>query len=145
MSACKAGALRIFEWRLLISTANIKRGCKGFLETNGLAYLGLTTVSKKKSFITSTPGSTTSKPAKVLAGKSYWRGRLSTVDLLVLSSLDQLLFLWKYYLPFYKTSCPNEEVNCSEPFPSVSIPWYWSFRWSCSRYYKYFYARNLRS
>jgi hypothetical protein len=28
-------------------------------------------------------------------GKSYWRGRLSTVDLLVLSSLDQLLLKLK--------------------------------------------------
>jgi len=26
-------------------------------------------------------------------GKSYWRGRLSTVDLLGLTSLDQLLFI----------------------------------------------------
>jgi hypothetical protein len=24
---------------------------------------------------------------------------------------------------FYKTSYYNEEVNCTEPFPSVSIPW----------------------
>ncbi len=29
------------------------------------------------------------------AGKAYWRGRLSTVDLLVLTSLDQLLFILK--------------------------------------------------
>jgi hypothetical protein len=46
-------------------------------------------------------------------------GRLSTVDLLVLTSLDQLL----YYLPFYKTNNLNEEVNCTEPSSSVSIPW----------------------
>ncbi len=32
---------------------------------------------------------------KVQPGKSYWRGRLSTVDLLVLTSLDQLLFIMK--------------------------------------------------
>jgi len=32
------------------------------------------------------------------AGKSYWRGRLSTVDLLVLTSLDQLLFILKILL-----------------------------------------------
>jgi len=31
-------------------------------------------------------------------GKSHWRGKLSTVDLLVLISLEQLLLLWKYYL-----------------------------------------------
>jgi hypothetical protein len=35
------------------------------------------------------------------AGKSYWRGRLSTVDLLVLTGLDQLLLYWKCYLLFH--------------------------------------------
>jgi hypothetical protein len=28
---------------------------------------------------------------------------------------------------FYKISYLNEEVNCTEPFPSVSIPWLDSF------------------
>ena len=32
---------------------------------------------------------------KVNPGKSYWRGRLSTVDLLVLTRLDQLVFILK--------------------------------------------------
>jgi hypothetical protein len=36
----------------------------------------------------------------VTAGKSYWRGRLSTVDLLVLNSLDQFLFTLKILLTF---------------------------------------------
>ncbi len=36
------------------------------------------------------------------AGKPYWREKLSTVDPQVLTSLDQLLFYWKYYLLFYK-------------------------------------------
>ncbi len=31
------------------------------------------------------------------SGKSYWRERLSTVDLLVLTSSDLLLLYWKYY------------------------------------------------
>ncbi len=44
----------------------------------------------------------------------YWRGRLSTIDLLVLISLDQLLFNRSSYL--------NEEVNCIKPSPSVSVP-----------------------
>ncbi len=38
---------------------------------------------------------------KLQSGKSYWGERLSTVDLLVLTSLDQLVFVllyWKYYL-----------------------------------------------
>ncbi len=34
-------------------------------------------------------------------GKSYWRGRLSTVDLLVLTSLDQLLLYWKLWFTFF--------------------------------------------
>ncbi len=57
------------------------------------------------------------------AGKSYWRGRLSTVDLLVLTSLDQLLFaVMIFFYLCYKTSYLNEEVNCTEPSPSVSVP-----------------------
>jgi len=34
-------------------------------------------------------------------GKSYWSRRLSTVDLLVLTSVDQLYFILKYNLPFF--------------------------------------------
>jgi hypothetical protein len=37
----------------------------------------------------------------VRAGKSYWRGRLSTVDLLVLTSLDHLLFKSKMLFTFF--------------------------------------------
>jgi hypothetical protein len=47
------------------------------------------------------------------------------VDLQVLTSLDQLIFMLKIlFIFFYKTSYFNEEVNCTEPYPSVSIPWY---------------------
>jgi hypothetical protein len=28
-----------------------------------------------------------------------------------------MLFTW------YKASYPNEEVNCTQPSPSVSVPW----------------------
>jgi hypothetical protein len=57
------------------------------------------------------------------AGKSYWGGRLNTIDLLLLTSLDQLIFMLKILFQFfYKTSYLNEEVNCTEPSPSVSIP-----------------------
>ncbi len=51
--------------------------------------------------------------------KSYRRGRLSTVDLLVPTSLDQLLSKWKIVCIYLQ----NEEVNCTKPSPSVSIPW----------------------
>ncbi len=63
---------------------------------------------------------------RVKAGKLYCTGRLSTVNLLVLTSLYKLLFYNEnilYILFFHKTSYLNEEVNCTEPSPSVSIPW----------------------
>ncbi len=60
----------------------------------------------------------------IKAGKPYWGGRLSTVDLLVLTSLDQLLLIIKFLFHLcYKTSYLNEEVNCTVPSPSVSFPW----------------------
>ncbi len=49
------------------------------------------------------------------------RGRLSTVDLLVPTSLDQLLFILKILLTVLQ-SYLNEEVNRTEPSPSVRIP-----------------------
>ncbi len=57
------------------------------------------------------------------AGKPYWRGRLSTVDLLVLTSLHQLLFiLIIFFYLCYTTSYLNEEVNCTElEFPAVTF------------------------
>jgi hypothetical protein len=49
---------------------------------------------------------------------------ISTVDLLVLTSLDHLLFIVKlYFFLFYKTTYLNEEVNRTEPSPSVRVPW----------------------
>jgi hypothetical protein len=53
------------------------------------------------------------------------KGRVSTVHLLVLTSLDQLIFILKILLAYFtKTSYLNEEVNCIEPSPLVSIPWF---------------------
>ncbi len=50
--------------------------------------------------------------------------RSSTVDLLLLTSLDYLLFILKILsIFFYKTSFLNEEVNCTAPSLLVSIPW----------------------
>ncbi len=40
--------------------------------------------------------------SKLAAWKSYWRGRLYTVDLLVLTNLDQFLLYVNYYLPFWQ-------------------------------------------
>ncbi len=71
------------------------------------AYVGGSSGTRKKGY-----------PAK-----PYSRGRLSTFCLFVLSSLDQLIFILKIYLHFYKTSYLNEEVNCTEFSPSVSVPW----------------------
>jgi hypothetical protein len=42
---------------------------------------------------------------------------------LVLTSLDQLIFIMNIFFTFvYKTRYLNEDVNRSEPFPSVSVP-----------------------
>ncbi len=55
------------------------------------------------------------------AGKSYRGGRLSTVDLLVLTSvcfyIENIVFL------FYKMCYLKEGVNCTEPSLFVSTPW----------------------
>jgi hypothetical protein len=59
-------------------------------------------------------------PKKVPPGNPYIKGRLSTVDLLVLTNLDQVLFRIEF---FYETSYLIEEVICTETFPSVSVPW----------------------
>jgi hypothetical protein len=45
--------------------------------------------------------------------------RLSTVDLLLLTSLYQVLLILSTFLQ-YKL---NEEVNCTEPSPSLRVPW----------------------
>jgi hypothetical protein len=41
------------------------------------------------------------KKVSALAGKSYWGGKLSTVYLLVLTSLDQLIFILKILFSFF--------------------------------------------
>ncbi len=51
-------------------------------------------------------------------------------ELVVMSSF----FNWKYYLPFYKTSYSNEDVNCTVYFPSVKVP--------LAQCYKTFYVCN---
>jgi hypothetical protein len=45
------------------------------------------------------------------------------VNLLVLTSLEHLLFVDIIIPLCYKMSYLNKEVNCTEPSPSVSIPW----------------------
>jgi hypothetical protein len=43
------------------------------------------------------------------------------VDLLVLTSLDQLLFKLKLYFPFLQNNLFNEEVSSTDPSPSVRL------------------------
>ncbi len=45
---------------------------------------------------------------------------LSKIDLLVLTSLDQLLLILKTLLTFLQKSYLNEEANRTEPSPSIS-------------------------
>ncbi len=68
----------------------------------------------------------------------YWRGRVSTLDLLVLTRSDHLILILKiFFVAFYKTSFLNEKVNCTEPSSySVKVPW--------GMYYKILQIRNLR-
>ncbi len=56
--------------------------------------------------------------------KSYWRGRLRTVDLLVVTSLYKFLLIVKILFTFYKTRYLNVEVNCTEPSLFVSFLWF---------------------
>jgi hypothetical protein len=55
-------------------------------------------------------------------GNNCWGGRISMIDLLVLTSLDQLLFRTEKYFFCYKTSYLNE-VNRTEPSLSVRVHW----------------------
>jgi hypothetical protein len=48
--------------------------------------------------------------------ESLPKGRISTVDLLVLTSLNnKATFDNAIFFLFFITSCLNEEVNCTEP------------------------------
>jgi len=49
---------------------------------------------------------------------------LCTVDLLVLTSLDQLNLYLTYYLPFHETSYTFEKVNRTGPSPLLCAPRY---------------------
>jgi hypothetical protein len=55
-------------------------------------------------------------------GNPYCTGKLGTVDLLVPTRSDELVFVLKLYLSFFTTTYLNEEVNCTKPFPSVRVP-----------------------
>ncbi len=60
-------------------------------------------------------------PAK--ARNPCWRGKLSTIDLLELSCLGQLLLILQTLFASLQNSYLNKEVNGTEPSPSVGIPW----------------------
>ncbi len=52
--------------------------------------------------------------------KEYLLKDISTIDLIVLISSDQLLLILKTSVLFHNTSYLKEEVNGTEPSPSVS-------------------------
>ncbi len=61
----------------------------------------------------------------VQAGNSDRRERFSTVDLLVLTSSDQLLAHWKHFYSFTEQAIlTRRSTVLSIPSPSVRIPWY---------------------
>ncbi len=49
-------------------------------------------------------------------------GRLSTIDLLVLTDLDKLPLILQTLFVFFTKRYLYEEVNCTAPTPSVSVP-----------------------
>jgi hypothetical protein len=53
----------------------------------------------------------------------YRRGILSTIDLLIPTSLYQLLRLMKILFIFFLKGYLIVEVNCTGPYPTVSFPW----------------------
>ncbi len=69
-------------------------------------------------------------------GNPYWRGRFSTVDLLMPTCLYHTLFIFLTLFTFFRTSYLNEEVSRTDPSPKVKIPW--------GQCYKTFSIRNLR-
>jgi hypothetical protein len=64
---------------------------------------------------------TCSPHGKAVPGKPYWR--ISTVHLLVLTNLDQLLFQVELNFPFFTKQLTFNEVKGSDPSPSVRLPW----------------------
>jgi hypothetical protein len=54
----------------------------------------------------------------------FLRGRISTVDLLVVTCSDQLLLILENIFIFHKTSYLNGEVNRTDPFPPVQLTWF---------------------
>jgi len=55
------------------------------------------------------------KSSMVTPGNGVLRGRISTIDLLVLNSSDQLLLVLIFF-SFYQTSYLIEDVNITEPY-----------------------------
>ncbi len=53
--------------------------------------------------------------------ESLLKEKITTIDFLVLTSWDQLMFLLIFFL-FYKTSYFNKEVSCTGSSPSVRVP-----------------------
>ncbi len=60
---------------------------------------------------------------RVRTRKSYWRERLSTVNLLVLTRLDQLFVILRELFTFLQNKLPQLGGQLYWAFPFVSIPW----------------------
>jgi hypothetical protein len=102
---------------LRISPNSFSEDLKCLLATNGLAYSGRTSVTKK-SILQHQPLFWHAVP-----GNPHKREEISTADLLLLTSSHQLLFMLKQCFDFFKTTNLNEEVNGTESCPSVRVPW----------------------
>ena len=104
--------------------------------TNTLAYHELEFITVVKSCIKQAPGSPNfvgggwGRGVSVTrflidrAGNPYRRGSLGTVDLLVLTQLDQLIFILKIlFTSFTKQETLMRRTTLHKAFPLVSVPW----------------------
>ncbi len=72
-------------------------------------------------------------------GKPYWRRRISIVDLLVLTSLNQLLFVLKIWNTFFTKQATLMRRSTVLSL-SLSIPWFWQYIFSAQ--YIYYFSQN---
>ncbi len=118
---------RLVNYNRRIVNYDCKEGCKlfmvyNFYTTGNRSSHNIGVLAERVKSMIYDPGLT-----KVGAGNSYWKGRISTIDLLVLTSSHQLILYCNIVFLLHKTSYLNGEVNATEPYPSYSLPYFGVF------------------
>ncbi len=113
----------------------------GLLETNTLTYSAHSQITVMPSLITLANGfsrkylTRQKRLARDERRKSYWRGRLPTVNLPVLTSLNKLPFILKYYLLFTKQATLKRSTLLSLPLQTIFLGQrYYLFEWRRKRF-----------